>query len=172
MENYVLQEDALSLLFNDLCPLNISIPEILLKVSALNDFYSTNIYNTFSVAKHIQGLGIDQRLWAEDLSVVNEIARVRIGNKERNFYSFATKYCSHHAPDAFPIYDSYVERVLLHFKRKESFSAFSKSDLKQYDCFVRQIESFRDYFNLNQFTLRDIDIYLWQAGKEYFPKHY
>ena len=38
LENYILQESSLSLLFNKLCPDNTTIEDILLKVSALNDF--------------------------------------------------------------------------------------------------------------------------------------
>lgn len=29
-----------------------------------------------------------------------------------NFYSFASKYCSHHNPLDYPIYDIYVDEVL------------------------------------------------------------
>jgi len=38
LENYILQENSLSLLFNKLCPDNTNIENILLKVSALNDY--------------------------------------------------------------------------------------------------------------------------------------
>ena len=53
LENYRLQEDALDKLFLDLCTKNIEISDILLKVVALNDFYSTNIFSVYPVAKHI-----------------------------------------------------------------------------------------------------------------------
>ena len=54
MENYRLQEAALNKLFFELVPKNTEITDILLKVSTLNDFYSTNIYSTYPVAKHIK----------------------------------------------------------------------------------------------------------------------
>ena len=47
LERYALAEGALGLLFNELCPKNANIENVLLKVSALNDFYSTNIYDSF-----------------------------------------------------------------------------------------------------------------------------
>src|SRR2546423_772464 len=53
LENYRLQESSLSELFNKFCPQNTSIEHVLLKVSALNDFYSTNIFDTYSVARRI-----------------------------------------------------------------------------------------------------------------------
>ena len=62
LENYRLQESSLGRLFHELCPDNSCIQSILLKVSALNDFYSTNIYDTYSVTKHIKDLNIEYRL--------------------------------------------------------------------------------------------------------------
>ena len=35
--------------------------------------------------------------------------RYNINGKKKNLYSFASKYCSHHNPEAYPIYDSYVD---------------------------------------------------------------
>ena len=52
---------------------------------------------------------------------MNDIARVNINGKDRNLYSFATKYCSHHNFNDYPIYDEYVAKVLLHFQRKDKF---------------------------------------------------
>ncbi len=59
LENYVLQESALDKLFFDTYPNNKDINDILIKASSLNDFYSTNIFSIFPVAKHIQKLNID-----------------------------------------------------------------------------------------------------------------
>lgn len=62
LENYVLQENSLDKLFFKTYPSNDDINEILIKASSLNDFYSTNIYSIFSIAKHIYNLNIDERL--------------------------------------------------------------------------------------------------------------
>lgn len=62
LENYHLQEEALNKLFFKVYPNNTDISDILIKVSCLNDFYSTNIFSPFTVAKHIQTLNIDERL--------------------------------------------------------------------------------------------------------------
>ena len=172
LENYHLQENALNKLFNKLCPYNQEIEDVLLKCATLNDFYSTNIYSIYPVAKHIVELNIDKRLECGDIGLVNEIQRVVIGDKLHNFYSFATKYCSHHKPENYPIYDSYVEKVLCYFQRIHNFSKFKTSDLKDYVVFKNVLNDFRNYYNLTDYSLKQIDQYICQLGKEYFPNKY
>lgn len=52
------------------------------------------------------------KLMISVLSAVAEIERenIRIQTSEKNFYSFTTKYCSHHRPLEFPIYDLIVKK--------------------------------------------------------------
>ena len=144
----------------------------MLKCATLNDFYSTNIFSIHPVARHIVQLNIDERLQTGDIALVDEIQHVNVGGDERNFYSFATKYCSHHNAEAFPIYDSYVEKVLCYFQSKYHFSAFKACDLKNYTIFKSALLNFRDYYGLQSYSLKQIDQYLWLLGKEYFPKKY
>ncbi|MBF4989399.1 hypothetical protein [Methylophilus sp. 14] len=172
LENYRLQEQSLALLFKELCPSNNVLEQVLLKVSALNDFYSTNIFDTYTVAKHIREMDIESRLKNGDLSLVNELAMVSIRDKKWNFYSFASKYCSHHFPESFPIFDSYVEKMLLHYAHADNFYSFHKGDLKHYESFVKIIKEFQTHYGLRQFSLRQIDIFLWLAGKDSFPPSY
>jgi len=172
LENYVLQESALDKLFFKTYPNNNDINDILIKASSLNDFYSTNIFSIFSVAKHIMSLNIDDRLKKNDATLVNDIARVKINGKEKNFYSFATKYCSHHKPVEYPIYDSYVEKILMFFNKKDSFAKFKKEDLKNYEKFKEVLIEFKKFYRIDKYNLKDIDRYIWQLGKEYFPNKY
>ena len=172
LENYRLQEASLGILFHSLCPENKKIEHVLLKVSALNDFYSTNIFDTYSVAKHILTKDIDARLGANDYSLVNDIAQIKIKAKTKNFYSFASKYCSHHKPTSYPIFDSFVEKMMLHYKSVDSFNGFDKVDLKDYERFIEIIKCFQSFYKLEKFSLREIDIFLWLAGKEWFPRKY
>lgn len=172
LENYVLQENSLDKLFFDVYPNNTDINDILIKCSSLNDFYSTNIFSIFTVAKHILSLNIDERLKRGDTSLVNDIANVTIGDKQLRFYSFATKYCSHHNPTLYPIYDSFVEKVLLYFKNKDCFCDFKAQDLKDYAKFKSILIKFQEFYDITDFNLKDVDKYLWQLGKEYFPKNY
>ena len=172
LENYVLQENSLNKLFYKTYPKNTDIDDILIKASSLNDFYSTNIFSIFNVAKHIKELNIDKRLANKDETLVNELAKVKINDKEKNFYSFATKYCSHHDPINYPIYDSYVEKILMHFKKIDNFSNFKRDDLKEYPKFKQILIEFKKYYDIDDYNLKDIDKYLWQLGKEYYPNNY
>lgn len=177
LENYALQEKSLNLLFNDLCPKNTIIEHILLKVSTLNDFYSTNIYDTYSIAKNILKKDIDIKLKNGDTALIDLIAsghniRNKKSKKEIYFYSFASKYCSHHRPEMYPIYDSYVEKMLVYFQKRDKFHTFKKDELKNYNIFLQIVKAFREFYDLKGFSLREIDIYLWLAGKEYFPNKY
>lgn len=172
LEHYHLQENALDKLFLKLCPNNTDISDILIKVSTLNDFYSTNIYSVYPVAKHILQLNVDARMKAGDVTLINDIQKVKIGGVERKLYSFATKYCSHHNPLEYPIYDNYVEKVLKYFRDLDRFSIFENNDLKDYIHFKGVLVDFRKFYQLEKFNLKEIDKYIWQLGKEYFPKNY
>jgi hypothetical protein len=172
LENYRLQEEALNILFHHLCPKNSEITDILLKTSTLNDFYSTNIKSIYRVATHIQSLNIDERLKAGDISLVDDIKSIEINGKIINYYSFATKYCSHHNAVDFPIYDSYVDKVLRYFRDEDNFAKFNNTALKNYICFKKILIIFQNYYNLEKYNLKQIDKYIWQLGKDYFPKKY
>lgn len=172
LENYALQEHALDKLFFETYPNNTDINDILIKAASLNDFYSTNIFNVFAVAKHILVLDIDKRLKDGDASLVDDIADMTIGGKKRRFYSFASKYCSHHQPTLFPIYDSFVDRVLRYFRKQDGFCTFKDEDLKNYPKFIAVLNAFQEFYKLEEFNKKDLDRYLWQLGKRYFPKNY
>ena len=171
-DHYIWQESSLDKLFHKDYKNNTDLNEILIKCSCLNDFYSTNIFLIYPVAKNIFDLKIDNRLQQGDPSLVNDIARVVISGKEKTFYSFASKYCSHHNNIEFPIYDYFVDKMLVYFQKKDKFSNFKKEDLKDYVKFKNVLIDFKKFYDIDDFNLRDIDKYLWIAGKEYFPKKY
>ena len=172
LDDYVEQEHALDKLFFGVFKTNDTIENILIKCSVLNDFYSTNIFKVYPIAKHILGLNIDDRLNKHDPTLVNDIANVTISGKSKYFYSFASKYCSHHDPLNYPIYDSYVEKVLKYFKKKDKLIKFSNDDLKHYELFKQILLDFQKAYNIEEYNLKDLDRYLWQLGKKYFPNKY
>ena len=167
-----MQENALNKLFFELAPFNKDISDILLKSATLNDFYSTNIFSIYPVSKHILSLDIDERLKKGDETLVDDMKTVVINNKSIKLYSFATKYCSHHNPEDFPIYDSFVDKVLRYFRDMDGFSEFKNGDLKNYKRFKEILNDFRMFYGLQTYSFKDIDKFLWQFGKEYFPKKY
>ncbi len=165
--NYNDQEKAVDKVFNDYKS-NVVMEDILIKCCVLNKLYSTNILNIYAVANHIFKLKIDSRLAKYDPILVADIARIKIKGKVFNFYSFASKYCSHHNEKDYPIYDSKVHKVLMYFKRNDHFAAFKSDDLKNYNKFKTVIDEFMLHYHLTSFNYKEIDQYLWQLGKTYF----
>lgn len=177
---YIEHEKALNWLFidNPETKGNTDMKAVIIKCSVLNDFYATNIFKVFPVAKKILSIkDIDNRLKRGDYSLVNEIAKVEDEKtdetketKVRFNYSFATKYCSHHQPDLFPIYDRYVADVLCALKKQypNVFSFKKREELKRYEMFVKAIDEVKANFGLENYNYKDMDRYLWLLGKEYF----
>jgi hypothetical protein len=168
LPSYSNQEKALDKLFMGICKRNDNIEDILIKCSSLNDFYSTNIFDIHTVAQHILSLKIDERLGNGDLSLVDEISHVEVNGKLHTFYSFATKYCSHHNPERYAIYDSYVEKVLLSMNSRDHFMKFKQEELNVYETYMRVIKAFQQRYGLMQYNIKRLDQYLWQLGKWYF----
>lgn len=72
-DRYYTADQAIIKLF-EAFPENKILEDILLKISVINDLYSTNIYGTFKMAKHIQQLEIDDGLRKGNPDIVNNIA--------------------------------------------------------------------------------------------------
>lgn len=177
LPDYTEQEKALDKLFFGDFKSNEDISNVLIKCSTLNDFYSTNIFKVYPIARHIAALKIDDALQVGDASLVWKIANIDLEDKNGNikhhyFYSFATKYCSHHNPYDFPIYDSYVEKILKYFRKNNADFNFKNDDLKDYIKFKNILLEFQRLYGITQYSLKDLDRYLWQLGKEYFPNNY
>ncbi|MER0439771.1 hypothetical protein [Emticicia sp. W12TSBA100-4] len=155
-------------------PENKNIDEIKLKIDSINSLYSTNIYDTLNVAKHIQSLNLDDALINGDISIIPKIAtghgiaslKSETG-KEINFYAFATKYCSWHNPEEFPFFDSYIEKLLIAY-REFGFYNFRNVELKQYERFKTILMSFRAYYGLSDLSLKEIDKFLLLYAKDLF----
>jgi hypothetical protein len=160
-------EQALTKVFHTF-PNNTSSDEVLIKVVTLNSLYVTNIYATGEVAENIVRHCIDDRLKAGDLELVNDIAPIVIKGKVRRNYSFASKYCSWHFPEEYPIYDRFVDNLLWAYQRQHMFSGFKRYDLwNSYVVFNKAIRDFQRYFQLQKFSIRQLDNFLWLYGKEY-----
>jgi len=149
---------------------NDSHPHVLLKVVALNRLYATQILAVHDVARHIhqQARDIDLALAAGSPEIVDKIARVTLSSngKEKNNYSFATKYCSWHHSASYPIWDSRVDKYLWTLQKQESFASFFKknADLWVYPTFREVMTAFQDRYGLGSFTFKEIDKFLWSEG--------
>jgi heme oxygenase len=67
------------------------------------------------------------------------------------------------------MYDSFVDQMLGGYKQQDSFAKFHRKDLLVYDRFKEIAKRFREHYNLSAFTIKDIDKFLWLAGKKYYP---
>ena len=154
------QEYALSTLFQHFYQNN-NLQNVLVKVSCLNDFYSTNIRDTYSVAKVIYQLNIDRRLQNGDLTLVDDIVSAIEKNCKsgRREYSFASKYCSFHCPDVYPIFDSRNEEILREYRKDINISPFTLR--KSYKEYVKIINKYREIFGLECFSYKEIDRFNW-----------
>jgi hypothetical protein len=169
-ENKILEE-ALQELFGQY-PHNSQHAQVLLKVTALNTFYSTQIplYHEskptiFDVAEHIVALDIDSDLEQGDDGLVSRLAKTEVPRKRVYvYYSFATKYCSWHNPNAYPIFDGHVYAYLCHLMKHDCLDRFRLDDLWDYPILKKVIKEFQERNQLGDFTFKDIDKFLYLQG--------
>ena len=158
---------ALTLLFNRF-PLNDSLQPVLLKATAVNSLYATNVYALLQVARHILHLNIDPCLANGDPEIVDRVAKFSVKGKSRQILSFASKYCSWHRPEHYPIYDSFVARLLLAYGHRDGFSRFTETELRVYQRFRGVVGDFREFYGLQALTFKQLDKFLWGYGRRYF----
>jgi hypothetical protein len=123
--------------------------------------YSTGIRDTYSVAKVIYKLNIDTRLQNADLSLVDDIAAETEKNckSARREYSFASKYCSFHRPEVYPIFDSRNEEILNIYKDEINIKPLSLRE--SYEYYVKIINKYKEIFGLDAFSYKEIDRFNW-----------
>lgn len=125
---YPRQENILDEYFHKKYKENKNPNEVLIKVILLDKFYSTHLdfIDVLPLVERITDaeLNFDERLRNKDISLVDAIRKCT-GTKD--YYSFATKYCSHHDEDTYPIYDQFVAKSLREIQAEKSFN-FDKNN--------------------------------------------
>ena len=95
--------------------------------------------------------------------LVDYIACINKSNGGGNYiYSFATKFCSFLAPETFPIFDSVASTLVqnyLNIKKKKT------GNLGDYGVYLKAYEEFRNAYNLEGYTYKQVDSFLWLYGK-------
>ena len=61
--------------------------------------------------------------------------------------------------------------MLKYFRDRDGFTKFKEADLKTYQSYSDVILAFRKFYGLDSFTVKEIDKYLWQLGKEAFNRY-
>src|ERR1043166_1769724 len=144
-------------------PKNADPAHILLKVVAINRLYTTNIFNVYRVVSHIADLKIDTDLETGSIDLVGKMAWVPIGDKKRNNLSFASKYCSWHRPDCYPMNGPRAEESLCAYR--EEIGLRSRNEL----CY-QAVKRFRDRFKLGDLSFKQIDKFLYHTGNDLIEK--
>ena len=193
------KEAALEKLFLQY-PENKDLSDVVIKITTLNSLYSTRLNNNrdnrkkdindrknktiidvVSLAEHIiKNKELDDWMMSND-----EEQRKKAFNYialKDNFElpqfkkcpSFASKYCSWHNKNGYPIMDSITRKALYKInKSQESVFSFKEiktiSSLDDYNIYYKASRCFRDYVNetfLKKYTFKEIDMFLWKYGKE------
>ena len=157
-------------------PGNEVLSTVLPKVILINAFYSTQIYSTEKIARHILTIYCDSRLDRGDLSLIDSIRHghgiiKKSSGREIDFYSFATKYAALHKPDRFPIFDSLVARLLPRLNKELCFyPGLRQVNLRDYSVFVSVVDALSDAAELADMKYKRLDQGLWILAKRQFDR--
>jgi hypothetical protein len=166
LENW-LAEEALGQLRAPQFPLTTDIRHVLLKVLVLNKLYGTMIrdIDVETVAKHIVGLASDHSLdQLLDQGSLDAVLLITDCPNLKQYLSFASKFCSWHNPTAYPIYDGNVRECLWSYGKQDRFAKFRNEDLWYYRKLVETIVAFRNYYELNSLTFKQLDKFMYRSG--------
>ncbi len=185
------KENTTKYIFSNLS--NNKLEIVLAKVVVLNEFYSTQLnsnppieikkdhsyhMDVVSMAKHIIAWDkFDEYCCSADIEKRQEAVNyIRCGDSDyrepyhKEAYSFATKYCSWHNPNGFPIVDSYSRGMIYYLNRNLNFykRVLTQESLNVYSVFCEAYDALSLYLQNRdkQFEYRDIDKFLWYYGKK------
>lgn len=145
--------------------------------AAIIDFaYSTRVKHMDELVLNIANIkNFDSLVSKGDPNLVNDMKKVALNNNEEiNYLSFSSKYCHKYNPIDYPIYDSYVERVLRTYQKQfhffdDSTKAITKESLKDYVFYKEVVDAFiNKYKSAGIDSYIKFDRYLWTMGKENF----
>ena len=117
------------------------------------------------LAHHIVGLAndkhLDQLIDDGSLDAVSLIAKCP---KLKEYFSFASKFCSWHNPTAYPIYDGNVRECLWSYGKQDRFAKFRNEDLWYYQNLVETVIAFRNHYGLDPLTFKQLDKFMYRSG--------
>lgn len=135
----------------------------LVKTSALNQLYFTNVMAVFRMGRHIESLaknGVFEK--SDPVEIVGDIATLDGENAKRRHWVFASKFGHFFIDeDRFPIYDRLAADVLL-FHTGERLNIAERHN--PYREFYDRFQEVREVSGLSEESCSDLDSYLWFAG--------
>lgn len=151
---------------------NTDLANVLAKVAIINSLYATSLYYVFSMAKHIIDIeGLDYMLSQGAKEAVDKVRSghgilVKKTGKEFDFYSFATKYCSFHNPDTYPICDSFIVNLLLDLNKIYCWKPkLKRNDLLIYPFYIEIIDNCLKSIGMSEANCKTADKGLWIFAK-------
>lgn len=148
-------------------PKNERVEEILSKVALLDNLYRTCLLGKeVEMARHIlqqnTNSEIDRGILEGDLSV---IGRIRDGAQDN--YSFASKFLSFHNPNAFPVFDNKVDKLIHGWRGNLGLPMDLVPDaLRNYPTYRGILVMLMGKFKLQDLGFKKFDQALWMYAKE------
>lgn len=142
-------QDAKTVEFFAKNPANVTPEEIRLKVGMVSDRDLDQAGAVEDMITHIQQLKIDSKLKAGDMDVVEEISRLKTGDKENRFLRFASLYCNFHRPEVYPIYSAEHMDLYKEYIDKHKLPV-KIEDMKQYSVFKKVLDDVMSRHKLNE----------------------
>lgn len=160
--------------------------KILTKVILINQIYSTRLNNNLpAVNSEENGKGpitidvytlshklasISSRLieyFSDDSApceAVELINSILPPDKYKRVTSFASKYCSWHNPEKYPIYDNISKEFLYRYLKKYK-SGVTWNKLECYESFCKYYNVLKGEEFARKRTTKELDQFIWQYGK-------
>ena len=145
---------------------NTDLENVILKIAALNNHVVTQNNLELTIARHIISINPDPRLTNGDTSVVNELVPVDI-RQEFQCYSFATRYCSWHFPNLYPVYDELIEQTVSEYFKLSKGTVPDHDQFLEYSTFSQLIDEFIKDLHIDLDYL-ELDKFNWLYADQFF----
>lgn len=139
-------------------------PSTLLKATAINALYGTNVYAIYRMAKHVERVLSEASPEIETWGLVERMAALPgIDEKQpRQCLSFASKFAHFFlGREEYAIKDSYAERMLRFHLGRENTQVDRQHP---YRAYLSNYHRLKELSHL-ELTNRELDRYLWLAGQ-------
>ena len=156
---------------------NTCIDQVLAKVCVLNSLYATSVYDVVRMAHHIVSIDHPDALLEEGDQLAVESIRKGHGirsssGEDRDFYSFATKYCHFHIPEYFPMWDTLVSQILYVWNRARAwYPKTTHEDLRDYGRFHKIVTKSKEEVDPGP-SYKRFDMGLWIIGKYLYGRRF
>ena len=140
-----------------------SVESLIIKVSALDSLYATNLYGAVRMAQWIHKNKAPHGEWTiETVETIAALPSEAAEKPVRRCLSFASKFAHFFAdPRRFPLYDQYsFRRLLYHVKSRE----LRWETTPRYGAYVDAVKALLATSKV-EVSLSHLDCYLWLAGQ-------